>query len=103
MKFAIAEKLHEKYIADVVMEVSQDSLWKKNLFEGQYDEQFLLTYKDLEELPLPLWTNFSLYGLEFLVSKVQSCPEKFAEGLIIFKIEAKDFPHIVKYSGNTDH
>ncbi len=100
MQFAITEKFHEKYLEDVTMEISQDSLWRKRLFEGQYHEQFLATYKELAELPCRLWTIFSQYGLEFLVSKVQSCPETFDEGLIIFKFEAKGFSHLVRYSGN---
>ena len=101
MKFAIAEKLHEKYLADVVLEVSRDSLWQQRLFEGKYNERFLITFRDLEELPCPLWTTFSQYGLEFFVSKVHSCPEEFDEGLIIFKFEAKGFSHLVRYSGNS--
>jgi hypothetical protein len=100
MKFAIADKLHEKYLEAVTREVSQDSLWRKRLFEGDYNERSLITYKELEELPCPLWTIFSQYGLEFFVSKVYSCPEEFDEGVIIFKFEAKEFSHIVSYSGN---
>ena len=103
MQFAIAEKLHEKYIEDVVREVSKDSLWRKRLFAGQYNERFLISFKDLEELPCNLWTTFSQYGLEFYVSKVDSCPEEFDEGLIIFKFEANLFSHIVSYSGNSQH
>jgi len=100
MKFAIAEKLYEKYLEDVVEEISQDDLWSKRLFEGPYNEPFLITFKELEELPCRLWTTFSQYGLEFFVSKVDSCPEEFAEGLIIFKFEAKGFSDVVGYSGN---
>lgn len=101
MKFAIAEKFHEKYLEDVVTEVSQDSLWRAKLLAGQYNEQFLLTYKELEELPCNLWTTFSKYGLEFFISKVDSCPEEFAPGSLIFKYEAKEFPHVVSYSSNS--
>jgi hypothetical protein len=100
MKFAIAEKFHEKYLEDVVKEISQDSLWRKRLFEGQYNEPFLITFKELEELPCKLWNAFSQYGLEYFVTKIHSCPEKFDEGLIIFKFEAKGFLHVVRYSGN---
>ena len=100
MKFAIAEKLYEKYLADVAIEVSQDSLWRKRLFKQQYNEKMLITFKELEEVPCRLWTIFSQYGLEFFASKVDSCPQQFDEGLIIFKFEAKGFPHLVRYSGN---
>lgn len=103
MKFALADKFHEKYLEDVVIEVSQDSLWRKRLFEGQYNERFLITFRELEELPCSLWTIFSQYGLEFFVSKVNSCPEEFDEEPVIFKFEAKGFSHIVRYSGNNQN
>ncbi|HWR43715.1 hypothetical protein [Sporomusa sp.] len=95
MKFAIAEKLHEKYLEEVVTAISQDGLWRKKLFEGHYDERFLITFKELEELPCQLWTTFCQYGLEFFVSKIYSCPEGLDEGLIIFEFKAKGFPHLV--------
>jgi len=97
MKFAIAEKIHEKYIDDVVIEVSQDSLWRKRIFEGQYNDRFLITYKELEELPCGLWTSFSKYGLEFFVSKIHSSPEEFDEEVIFLKFEAKGFSDLVRY------
>lgn len=100
MKFIIAEKLHEKYLEDVVIKVSQDSMWRKRLLEGRHNKRFLMTYKKLDELPIGLWTTFSQYGLEFSVSKVDSCPEEIDEGLVIFKFEAKQFPHVVKYSAD---
>ncbi len=100
MQFAIAEKFHEKYLETVTMEISQDALWRERLFKGQYYEPFLATYKELEELPCQLWTVFSQYGLEFLVSKVQSCPETFDKESIIFKFQAKGFSNLVRYSGN---
>jgi len=98
MKFAIAEKSHETYLDDVVTEMSQDSLWTTRLFEAKYDQQFLITYRQLEELPIGLWTLFSKYGLEFFVSKVHSSSKERDKSSIIFKFEAKDFSHIVGYS-----
>ena len=103
MKFAMAEKFCEKYLEDVVREISQDNLWRKKIFEGQYNDQLLITYKELEELPCLLWTVFSKYGLEFFVSKVQSGPEEAEEGQIIFKFEAKGFPHIIKYVSTSEN
>ena len=100
MKFAIAEKLYEKYIEDVVVEVSQDDSWRTKLLEAHYNESFLLTFKELEEVPCSLWITFSHNSLEFFVSKVQSCPQQFDAGLVIFKFEAKGFPQLVRYSGN---
>lgn len=100
MKFAIAEQSHEKYLEDTVREVSEDSLWRKRLFEGPYDKPLLITYKELEELPCSLWADFSKYGLEFFVSKVDSGREKSNKGEIIFKFEAKGFSNLVQYSCN---
>ena len=102
MKFAMAEKLHEKYLEDVVTEISNDSLWKERLLEGQYNERFLITFKELEEVPCHLWNNFSKYGLEFFVSKVHSCSEDMDKEFI-FKFEAKEFSHIVSYSSNNQN
>ena len=96
MKFAIAEKYHEKYLAEVVAEVSQDSLWRENLLARQYDEPLLVTYKELEELPCRLWNDFSKYGLEFLVSKVENCSEGLDKESVILKFEAKEFPDLIK-------
>jgi hypothetical protein len=103
MKFAMAEQLHEKYVVEVSAEISQDSLWKKKIFWGRYEEKFLITGKELESLPCNLWMNFSQYDLEYYVSKVHSCPQEFAEGLVIFKFEAKEFPQVVSYSANSQH
>lgn len=100
MNLAIAEQLHEKHLEDVVREVSQDSLWRKRLLEGPSNVPFLLTYKEFDELPCRLWNTFSQYGLEFFVSRVDSCPEEFDEGVIIFKFEAKNFSNLIRYSGN---
>ena len=97
MKFAITEKFHEKYLEDVVTEVSQDDLWREKLLAGEYNEPFLLSYKELEELPCTLWTTFSKYGLEFIVSKVDSCPEEGVLGTPVFKFEAKEFKNVVGY------
>ena len=95
MKFAIAEKLHEKYLAEVVTGISQDSLWRKKILTGQFNEQFLITYKALEELPCHLWRPFSQYGLEFFVARIYSCPEGTDEGCILFEFTAKGFPHVI--------
>ncbi len=100
MQFAIAEKSHEKYLEDTVREISQDSVWRKKIFAGAYDELFLITYKELDELPCSLWADFSQYGLEFFVSKVDSEREKNNTGQIVFKFEAKGFSHVVQYSCN---
>ncbi len=95
MKFAIAEKLHEKYLAAVVTEISQDNLWRKKLFTGQFNEQFLITYKELEALPCHLWSPFSQYGLEFFVAKMYSRSEGTDESCVLFEFTAKGFPHVV--------
>ncbi len=100
MKFAIAEQSHEKYLEETVREVSEDGQRRKKLFEGPYDKPFLITYKELDELPCSLWADFSKYGLEFFVSKVDSDREANDKGQIIFKFEAKGFPHLVQYSCN---
>lgn len=100
MKFAIAEKSHEKYLAEVITAITQDSFWRTKLVQGQYNKQFLVTYKELEDLPCSLWTVFSKYGLEFFVSKVEAIAENVTPGQLIFKFQAKEFSDVVGYSRN---
>ncbi len=102
MKFALIENVHKKYIDDVVNEISQDELWRERLFAAAYQEKFLITYKELEELPCRLWNDFSKYGLEFLVSKVENCSEGLDKESVILKFEAKEVPDLIKYSGAID-
>lgn len=102
MKFNEKIELHKKYLEDVALEISQDSLWRKKLFEGQYEEKLLITYKEIAEIPGYLTNIFEQYKLEYYVSKTRFCPETFDENLMIFKFEAKGLPDLVRYSGNNE-
>lgn len=93
-------ELHRLYLEDTTIEISQDSFWRKKIFEGCYDEKFLITYKVISEIPQYLKNPLEQHKLEYFVSKVRDCPEKFDNDLIIFKFEAKEFSDLVMYSGN---
>lgn len=102
MKNRLRKKNHKKYLDDVALEISQASIWRKRLFQSQYNEFFLVTYERISEVPIYLRAAFSRYKLKYKISKVKSSPEYFDEGLIIFKIEAADYEKLVRYSGNND-
>ena len=53
-------------------------------------------------MPCRLWNDFSKYGLEFLVSKIENCSEGLNKESVILKFEAKEFPDVIKYSGTLD-
>lgn len=98
----IIHDLHEKYLEDVAFEISQDSKWRKKLFDGNYDEKLLITYQEISEIPRYLREVFEQYNLEYYVSKTLNCPEGFDNDLVIFKFEAKEFLDLVRYSGNNE-
>ena len=39
-------------------------------------------------------------NLQFIVKKVKLCPVQFDEGMIVFKFQSKEFPDIIRFSGN---
>jgi hypothetical protein len=70
------QEIHEKYLDDVALEISQDCMWRKKLFGGQYNEKFLITYKMLSDVPKYLKNAFELHELEYYVSKIFFLPGK---------------------------
>ena len=88
------KRLYREYIEDVVFEVSVDDDFRKMLAKAPYDSAFEITRANAPQY------CFFPDGLVFYVEKVRECPVIFDDGLIVFKFYAKEFPHIVAYSGN---
>ena len=65
-----------------------------------YDKKFLINADSEFHFPEQTKPLFLEHNLQFYVSKVLDCPDKFDEGCIIFKFESLEFPRIVRYSGN---
>lgn len=82
------------------MEVSISSEWRRKIFQLKKGEFLTISYKQPNELPLYVRDEIVLHRLTYCVEIPSSCPEKFDEGLIVFKFWAKEYPDIVRYSGN---
>ncbi len=92
------KKLYKKYIDDIVWEISCNNDIRRSLAAMPYNTPIEISKKShinyngfLDEI---LSRN-----LVFRVEKTHTCPEKFDEGLVIFKFTTK-YGDIVRYSGN---
>lgn len=99
----LRKKIHKKYLEDVTLEVSMSKIWRNRLFESDYEEGYLLSIENKNDIPQYLAKIFNMYNLKYIVTKVKSCPEYFDEGLVVFKVNSKDFPNLVRYSGNNNN
>ncbi len=94
------EDIYEKIISDVAMEISIMSEWRRKIFKMKEKEVLEIGYENPLQLPFYIRDEVVKNKLTFYVKIVKDCPEKFDEGLIIFKFWAKEFPEICSYSGN---
>ncbi len=67
---------------------------------AEYDVPFDISYRDADELPEYIREPILRHRLEFQVMCVESCPEYYDDGLVIFKFQSKEFPIITAFSGN---
>lgn len=51
MKKRIKRKLHKRYLEDIVIEISQSSLWRKRLFETGYEIKVPISIENVNDLP----------------------------------------------------
>ena len=65
-----------------------------------YNEKLDITYRNLTEIPKYIQKDIRIYKLEFEVMRVRSCKEYFDKELEVFKFQSKEFPAIIRYTGN---
>lgn len=92
--------IYEKIISDVAMEISIMSEWRRKIFKMKEKEVLEISYENPLQLPDYIKDEVVINKVTFYVKIVKDCPEKFDEGLIIFKFWAKEYPEICSYSGN---
>jgi len=91
----------EYLLKHFMIDITQDSYWRKMLFEAEFDQEFLVSYKFLEFIPSRIEREFVEEKFEMMISKVKSCPcEEDFDGLVIFKFRSIKNPDICDYSGN---
>lgn len=103
MKKRISKKKHKFWLGFDVVDLSQDSYWRKKLFEAEENETFDIDKNNIDHLPDNLIKVILEYSLKYQVAKVPSNETEswLSEGgLIIFKFWAKDFPSLKMFSGN---
>ena len=93
-------EIYDVLIEDVALEISNDYYWRKLLFDSSYNVEYNLTYKKPQLIPKYIRKEICENRLEFSVLKVKFCPEYFDDGLVIFEFKSKEFPNIIRYSGN---
>lgn len=67
----------------------------------QYNEKLEISYRNPTAIPKYIQKDITIYKLEFEVMRVNSCREYFDKELEIFKFQSKEFPVIVRYTGNS--
>lgn len=96
----VRKRLYQACIEDAALEISLDARWRKRLMQRAYDEKIEITYHNPTEIPEYIQKDIMRYQLEFWASRVSSCKEYFDEGLEIFEFQSKEFPAIIRYTGN---
>lgn len=99
-KKKLRSRLHREFIEDVALEISLDAHWRKRIMSQPNNEKLEITYRNPTELPKYIQKDIAIYKLEFEVMKISSCKEYFDKELEIFKFQSKEFPAIIRYTGN---
>ncbi len=94
------KQIYKNNISDTAMEISISNQWRKKIFQLKTGEFLTISYRQPDELPIYVRDEIILHKLTYCVGISDDCPEKFDDGLIIFKFWAKEYPDIVRYSGN---
>jgi hypothetical protein len=93
-------KQYRQLIEDVALEISQSYPWRNIIFNSEYKQKFLIDSNTEIKIFKHIKKEIVENDFQFYVSKVKDCPEEFDPGCIIFRFESKEFPKIVRYSGN---
>ena len=93
-------QIYKNNISDTAMEISISSEWRKKIFQLKKGEILTISYRRPGELPIYVRDEIVRHRLTYCVEIPFSYPEKFDEGLVVFKFWAKEYPDIVRYSGN---
>lgn len=94
------KKLYTYYISDVALDISVESQLRGKLMFAEYDVPIDISYRAPDDLPEYIREPILRHRLEFQAMRVESCPEYYDDGLVIFKFQSKEFPKITSFSGN---
>jgi hypothetical protein len=97
------KKLHRHWLEMGIIDVSQNSHWRKQLFESAPGETFIISIEDTAGLRRDVSAAVRRYKLHFTVRKAESSEAEawLSEyGHIVFKFWATSYPTVRAYSGN---
>ena len=103
MNKRLSKKLHKKWLELDVIDLSQDSFWRKKLFNADKNEIFDIDKNNLDHLPQSLVKKIIKYNLKFKVAKVDTSETDAwlsENGSIVFKFWVVEFPNLKIFSGN---
>jgi uncharacterized membrane protein len=86
-----------------MIDASQVSYWRSRLFDSKPGEVFEISRRDTSGLPRVVATAIRKLGLHFSVSSVPPGDAEVwlsANGMVVFKFWATDFPSVHRFSGN---
>ena len=94
----ISKKLHQKYIADIVLSISLSVSWRKLIFDSQFGDIFIIDSHNLKDLGTYSHKIIKRYSLQFVVEKLQNPDSRICD--VIFLVSALEHPNIIMASYN---
>jgi hypothetical protein len=104
MKLRLKKKMHQQWLFVLMVEVSQNSHWRRKIFLSTSLDLFEINSSNHENLSVELVSAITKYELSFCITKVFSNelqPWLSKESnMVIFKFWAKDYLKIKSFSAN---
>ncbi|WP_437996318.1 hypothetical protein WMF26_35230 [Sorangium sp. So ce185] len=97
------KKLHKRHLELDVIDLSLVAFWRARLFETPVGNDLPLDGSHLEGVPERFRKAIRRHRLEYDVARVPATeaePWLSEGGLIVFRFRAREFPSVVRYSGN---
>jgi len=103
-KRRVDRKLHRRYLELGVVDASQDSKWRRTLFDSPEHDGHIIDARNCAGLPNSVTYGIRRYGLSYWVSKVPQHVTPFRgsdwKGLVFFRFAARRYPDLVSFSAN---
>jgi len=99
----LLKKLHKRWLESDIVDLSQNSNWRKRLFDSTPGQIFAISVDDTQGLRRDAASAVRRYKLHFSAQKVASSEGEawLSEGgNVIFKFWATSYPRTHIYSGN---
>ncbi|HAT40758.1 MAG TPA: hypothetical protein DCS87_03415 [Rheinheimera sp.] len=102
-KRRLDKKLHKLWLHMGVVDASQNSYWRKKLFEAEEYSSFPIDSENCNGLWAETVVAIKKYKLRYFVAKVPPNETESwlrEEGAVIFKFWPQQYPEVIVFSGN---